>query len=121
MFSLTSYERKVLIFIAALICCGAVLKVLHVNLSRQKAAQETKEIVSTHIQNKNIPAKQIIINVNTASQEELQALPGVGPEIARRIIEYRQRHGHFLTLGDLEKVKGIGVKKREMIKDRISF
>jgi competence protein ComEA len=54
-----------------------------------------------------------LIRVNSASQEELQRLPGVGPAIARAIIEQRARMGGFSSLGDLLKVKGIGPKKLE--------
>lgn len=54
-----------------------------------------------------------LVKVNSASQEELQRLPGVGPVLARAIIEYRARTGGFASLGDLLKVKGIGPKKLE--------
>ena len=62
-----------------------------------------------------------LINVNTASQEELKKLIGIGDVIAQRIIEYRQTHGPFRSGDDLLGVKGIGTKKLENIKDSISF
>jgi competence protein ComEA len=52
------------------------------------------------------------INVNTASQAELEALPGIGPVIARRIIEGRP----YRSVDDLEGVKGIGKKRMEEIR-----
>ena len=48
------------------------------------------------------------INVNTASQQELETLPGIGPEMAKRIIEYRKTSGRFATVDDLKNVSGIG-------------
>lgn len=48
------------------------------------------------------------VNVNTASESELTALPGVGPAKAKAIVEYRKQHGHFKTLDELKNVKGIG-------------
>ncbi len=54
-----------------------------------------------------------LVRVNSASLDELQRLPGVGPSIARAIIEHRARTGGFASLGDLLKVKGIGPKKLE--------
>jgi competence protein ComEA len=55
------------------------------------------------------------ISINDASQGELQSLPGIGPAIADKIIEYRDRNGGFSTLEALKKVKGIGEKKYEKI------
>jgi competence protein ComEA len=51
------------------------------------------------------------LNLNTATAEDLEALPGVGPVLARRIIEYRQARGPFQTIDDLLAVHGIGKKK----------
>jgi competence protein ComEA len=51
------------------------------------------------------------LDVNTATAEDLEALPGVGPVLARRIIEYRQSRGPFQKIDDLLSVHGIGKKK----------
>ncbi len=48
------------------------------------------------------------VNINTASESELTALPGVGPAKAKAIVEYRKQHGSFKTLDELKNVKGIG-------------
>lgn len=52
-----------------------------------------------------------VVNVNSASVEELMQLPHVGAVIAQRILEYRQTHGPFKTIDELMQVKGIGQKK----------
>jgi len=50
------------------------------------------------------------VNVNRANQEELQVLPGIGPVLAKKIIDYRDKNGYFRTVQDLIEVKGIGPK-----------
>jgi competence protein ComEA len=51
------------------------------------------------------------VDVNTASESDLERLPGVGPSLARRIIEYREANGPFATADDLQNVSGIGPSK----------
>ena len=48
------------------------------------------------------------VNINTASQSELETLPGVGPAKAKAIVEYRKQHGNFKSVEELKNVKGIG-------------
>lgn len=61
------------------------------------------------------------INVNTASASELEALPGVGPAIAARIVQHREQHGAFKQVEDLDAVKGIGAAKLEQLRGSIVF
>ena len=59
------------------------------------------------------------ININTATLEELDSLPGIGPGIGQRIIEYRQEVGLFAAIEDIMDVSGIGPAKFEQMKDLI--
>ncbi len=61
-----------------------------------------------------------IVNLNTATAEQLDTLPGVGPKVAARIVEYRQKNGPFKKIEDVMNVKGIGEKNFLKIKDRIT-
>jgi len=56
------------------------------------------------------------LNINTASAEQLESLPGVGPVTARAIIEYRQQNGGFRSVDELIEVRGIGPKRLEQIR-----
>ena len=56
------------------------------------------------------------IDLNKATAEELESLPGIGPKIAKNIIEYREKFGPFKSVEELLEVKGIGPKKLKRLK-----
>jgi len=59
------------------------------------------------------------ININRATARQLDALDGIGPVIAARIVEYRKVNGSFLSIDDLQKVSGIGAAKFAQIKSKV--
>ncbi len=61
-----------------------------------------------------------VINLNTATAQQLDTLPGIGAAMAARIIEYRQKNGPFKKIEDLMNVRGIGEKNFLKIKDRLT-
>ncbi len=65
-------------------------------------------------------AQAKMVNINSASVDELQTLHGVGPAIAHRIVEYRQEHGAFKNAQELVEVRGIGEAKYQKFKNQIS-
>lgn len=68
----------------------------------------------------NLSKEDSKVNINTANQSELDSLPGIGPSIAQKIIDYREENGNFKTIEELQNVKGIGDSKYEEIKDRVT-
>lgn len=60
------------------------------------------------------------ININTATQEQLDTLPGIGQSTALKIIEYRKENGKFKKIEDIKQVKGIGEAKFNKLKDLIT-
>ena len=60
------------------------------------------------------------IDINTATETELEALPGVGPVLAQRIIDYRTQHGSFTTVDELDNVSGIGPATMGDLRDLVS-
>lgn len=61
-----------------------------------------------------------VVNINTATEEQLQLLPGVGPSKAAAIVAYRKRHGNFKKVDDLRRVKGFGAKTLKKLKPYLS-
>jgi competence protein ComEA len=82
--------------------------VLAASLVGTAQAQSTTRSQSTSRTQQQPPSAPV--NINTATATELEALPGVGPAMAARIVEYRQKNGSFKKIEDLMNVKGIGEK-----------
>ncbi len=61
------------------------------------------------------------VNINQASLEQLATIKGIGPVMAKRILEFREKNGPFKKAEDLLSVKGIGEKKLETLKGQISL
>ena len=73
-------------------------------------------------QNENNSQKErntVIVNINTATQTELETLPGIGPSIALKIINYRKENGKFNSIEEIKNINGIGDNKFESIKKYI--
>jgi competence protein ComEA len=56
------------------------------------------------------------VNLNTATQAELELLPGIGPAMAKRILDYRKDHGKFASVEQLDNVRGVGAKTMERLR-----
>lgn len=60
------------------------------------------------------------VNINTATKDELIAIPGIGPAKAQAILDYRKTNGPFKSVDDLKNVKGIGAKRLDKMRAEIS-
>lgn len=115
MLDLTRQEKRVIIFLMASGLLGAGILCYKGLRYRPKI-----EIVSGRDQNieKEIAASKII-NINTATKEEIMRLKGIGPSLSEAIMEYRAAHGGFKDKEEIKLVKGIGQAKFDEIKDSI--
>ncbi len=82
------------------------------------------EVISENIgenivEENNETSKGNIVNINKATESELQELPGIGSSLASKIIEYRNQNGKFNNIEDIKNVNGIGESKYSSIKDLI--
>lgn len=102
-----------LLFVAAL---AAVM--FAVALSEQELATYTvsgNAAGSENDEERGTSAAEKRIDLNTATEEDLTALPGIGPVTAARIVAYREEHGNFYDPGELTEVEGIGEKTLEAL------
>jgi competence protein ComEA len=61
----------------------------------------------------------LLLNLNTATVKELEALPGVGPVLAKRIVEFRQKKGGFRRVEELLAIPGISERKWKAIREKV--
>ena len=94
-----------------------------INLARVLNDGEQIYVDSTVVNSNGVRVSKAVrsgpININRATARQLDALDGVGPVIAQRIVDYRKTNGSFLTIDDLQKVSGIGAAKFAQIKAKV--
>ncbi len=120
MFDLTPKEKKVLIVLGAFAVLG-----LAVLGYRNYFAGPRLEIKHSEIKSgadyEDVIKQKSVVNINNADAARIEILPGIGPNLAKEIVAYRNNHGPFLSKEDLKKVKGIGPKKFDELKEYISL
>jgi comEA protein len=121
-------ERVVLIFLCTCFVVGAGITLFRTHQERKhlQAITVNKQfsqnaVDSTDNEIPDSSNKNILININTASIKEFDVLPGIGPALAQRIIDYRDKYNGFKSKDEILKVSGIGQKKFSALKDKITI
>ncbi len=106
-----------LIVICALIVCAGILLAQGVEYALSFRRESISILASAGESNRVLPdSDETRININTAAESDLKAVPGIGPELARRVIASREERGEFHFLEELKDVSGIGDKRFDMLK-----
>ncbi len=118
---LTRYEKYILIFLVCGLAGGSLINLLKKKsiggpffLPKNELSQPTGKDLENSVKEFKT------IDINTASKEDFEKLPGIGPSIASRIIDCRDSKGGFKYTTDLLDVKGIGLKRFSAIKDLLT-
>jgi competence protein ComEA len=125
--SFTPQETKALIFLLTALLVGSgitLYKKTHPQFAPELVVEKSQPFTvkspqtGDPLNEKEVKKK---INLNQAKAGDLVLLPGLGPELSRRIIEYREANGPFQKIEDLMQVPGIGLKRFEQIKDYLTI
>ena len=92
---------------------------LHIASTHTVQAAPLNEKIKIAQEHNNRVAEKI--NINDASAEQLEAIPGVGLKKAQAIVDYRSKNGKFSSIDDLVKVKGIGQKMMDKMKGLVTI
>ncbi len=115
MLNLTKYEKAIITFLAASALLGGGI------LYYQKVGARIElEVLPLAPEGAGIQAARLV-NINEATLHELVRLPGIGPVLARRIIDYRNLGGPFKKVEDIKNVKGIGQEKFEQVRELLAI
>ena len=93
---------------------------LYIPSSEEKEVEYITENNGENIvQETNVSSSNKVINVNKADSSQLETIPGIGPSMAEKIVNYREENGNFQTVEDLKNVSGIGEKKFESMREYV--
>ena len=131
----TQSERQALLFLASVVLLGAGWRTVRASglpepsaAEREALARQLRVVDSIRArshrksgQASSIAAPASVVDVDRATEAELEALPRIGPALARRIVAYRDSAGPFGSLEALQQVKGVGPAMTKELAPRVTF
>jgi competence ComEA-like helix-hairpin-helix protein len=130
---LTKTERNVILFLVTTMILGAAIRLYQATFPTlpqfdyrasdstfavlSVAPEDSMSVVPTSMTTREVSGK---LNINTATEQELMDLPGIGEVTAERILKYRIETGKFTTIEDLRAIKGISKNKLERLSPMIT-
>lgn len=119
MFDLTHQEKIIIIFLTSAFILGLGINSYKKSHAEVRLSVESYEDKAKIKDLDAVTSRWSLVNINSLDTEELSRLSGIGKVLAREIVQYHKIHGPFTLKEDLMRVKGIGEKKFEKIKDLI--
>ena len=107
-------------FFLALVTLAFLAAVLYLTFGANRAGREDYTVQTERNAEEEVAPVRVLVNINTASAEELESVSGIGPVLAQAILDYRAEHGDFQTLDELLEVRGIGSAKLDAMRDEIT-
>ena len=108
-------------FFQALVTLAFLAAVLYLTFGANRTEQEGYTVQTERpAREEEIAPVRVLVNINTATAEELETVTGIGPVLAQAILDYRAEHGDFQTLDELLEVRGIGSAKLDAMRDEIT-
>ena len=108
-------------FFLALVTLAFLAAVLYLTFGANRTEQEGYTVQTERpAREEEIAPVRVLVNINTATAEELETVTGIGPVLAQAILDYRAEHGDFQTLDELLEVRGIGSAKLDAMRDEIT-
>ena len=123
MMNFTPQESRILLFLVATLLLGSAISLYRhhrINVASELSVNSLDVIPGSGASDSSEVEKDVELlneklNINTATSQELQLLPGIGPQLARRIVAHRQTHGLFSSPSQITEVRGIGEKTLQRI------
>ena len=107
-------------FFLALVTLAFLAAVLYLTSGANRAGREHYTVQTERNAEEEVAPVRVLVNINTATAEELETVTGIGPVLAQAILDYRAEHGDFQTLDELLEVRGIGSAKLDAMRDEIT-
>ncbi|HEY5614788.1 MAG TPA: helix-hairpin-helix domain-containing protein [Bacteroidota bacterium] len=130
--ALTATERKVILFLAVALLAGMSIRLVQDGTRElppfdYRTSDSVFAALSAALDSDTLGGNSITkefhgkVNINAATDVQLESLPGIGAVLAERILRHRETYGPFQTAEELLKIKGITKKRLEQIKDFITI